>query len=158
MSFWIFKCDPKRYRLSARLADPNPAITWLVTRYKKVIASGDTAFLMEVGPRRAIRAVMRVDAGPCEMAEVDSEQAYWVERDTETRCRVQGTITLRIDLPITELEGVEGLEALSILHGVQRGTNFRVTDSEGEVLLSLVEPGAMPTALRGHGSSNALNA
>ena len=82
---------------------------------------------------------MRVDAGPHDMGEVDGEQAYWVERDAETRCRVQGTITHRADLPITELEGVEELENLSILHGVQQGTNFRVTDSEGEVILSLVE-------------------
>ena len=139
MSFWIFKCNPKRYRLVARMGDSNPRITWLVTRYKTVIAPGDTVFLMEAGPRRAIRAVMRVDAGPHDMSEMDDEQAYWVERDTETRCRVQGTITHRADLPITELEGVEGLENLSILHGVQQGTNFRVTDSEGEVILSMIE-------------------
>ena len=82
---------------------------------------------------------MRVDAGPHDMGEVDGEQAYWVERDAETRCRVQGTITHRADLPITELEGVEELENLSILHGVQQGTNSRVTDSEGEVILSLAE-------------------
>src|SRR5262245_54481687 len=45
MAFWIFKCDPKRYRLSDRLMDPNPEITWMVTRYKKEIAPGDTVFL-----------------------------------------------------------------------------------------------------------------
>ena len=139
MSYWIFKCDPERYRLSARLSDSNPAITWLVTRYKKVIAPGDTVFLLESGPRRAFRAVMRVDAGPHDMSEIEGEQSYWVERDTEQRCRVQGTITHRASLPVAELEGVEGLENLSILHGVQQGTNFRVTDSEGDILLSLLE-------------------
>ena len=139
MSFWIFKCDPKRYRLNDRMADPNPALSWLVTRYKKVIVPGDTALLMETGPRRAIRAVMRIDAGPAEMGELETEQAYWNERDTATRCRVRGTITHRVDLPITELAEVDGLENLSILHGVQQGTNFRVTDSEGDILMRLVE-------------------
>ena len=139
MNYWIFKCDPKRYHLASRMIDPNPQITWLVTRYKKVIAPGDIVFLMESGPRRAIRAVMRVDVGPHEMGESDGEQAFWVERDTETRCRVQGTISHRVELPITELEGVNGLENLSILNGVQQGTNFRVTDSEGDILMSMIE-------------------
>ena len=76
MGFWIFKCDPRRYRLSDRVADPNPTITWLVTRYKKEIVPGDTIFLMETGPRRCIRAIMRVDLGPQEMGELESEQMY----------------------------------------------------------------------------------
>jgi hypothetical protein len=139
MAFWIFKCDPKRYSLTDRMADPTPGISWLVTRYKKEIAPGDTVFLMESGPRRSIRAVMRVDAGPGEMGELEGEQAYWAERDTETRCRVLGTITHRVDLPVEELKSVDGLQDLSIFHGVQQGTNFRVTDKEGEILMSLVE-------------------
>jgi hypothetical protein len=121
------------------MTDPNREISWLVTRYKKVIAPGDTAFLMETGPRRAIRAVMRVDAAPADMGELETEQVYWVERDTGTKCRVRGTITHRVDLPIEELKSVAGLENLSIFHGVHQGTNFRVTDEEGEVLMSLVE-------------------
>lgn len=132
MSYWIFKCDPKRYRLNERMADPNSTITWLVTRYKKAISVGDTVFLMETGPRRAIRAVMEVEVGPHETSEDEREQTYWVERDTETRCRVLGS------LPIADLEGVEGLGDLSILHGVQQGTNFRVTDNQGAILLTLI--------------------
>jgi hypothetical protein len=27
MAFWIFKCNPDKYRLADRLADPNPKIT-----------------------------------------------------------------------------------------------------------------------------------
>jgi hypothetical protein len=139
MAFWIFKCDPKRYRLSDRLMDPNPQITWMVTRYKKEIDPGDTVFLLEAGPMRTFRAVMRVDTAPAEMGEMESEQMHLVERDTETKCRVKGTITHRVGLPVAELEEVPGLENLSIFHGVQKGTNFRVSDAEGEILMSLVE-------------------
>lgn len=138
MAFWIFKCDPKRYCLSDRLMDPNPEITWTVTRYKKEIAPGDTVFLMESGPKRAIRAVIRVNTAPAEMVELETEQTHWAERDTATKCRVKSTITDRINLPVAELESAPGLENLSIFHGVQQGTNFRVSDAEGEILLSLV--------------------
>ena len=45
MATWIIKCDPKVYRLSDRLSDPNNTITWLVTRYKNDIQPGDIVFL-----------------------------------------------------------------------------------------------------------------
>jgi EVE domain len=138
MATWIFKCDPKLYRLSDRLSDPNNMISWLVTKYRNEIQPSDMVFLMETGPKRAILAVMRVDEAPQEREELESEQTYWVSRDTERRCRVLGTITKRVDLPIEELKGVEGLEHLSILEGFQQGTNFKVTEAEAEILLKMV--------------------
>jgi hypothetical protein len=139
MSYWIFKCDPKKYRLGERLAElPNPATTWLVTRYKKEIAPGDTAFLMETGPKRAIRAVMRVDSSPSNMAELSHEQDYWAERDTEIRCRVLGTLTHRVHVLVDEIKEVEALKDLSIFKGFQQGTNFRVSEEEGRVLIEFV--------------------
>lgn len=139
MAYWIFKCDPKRYRLADRVADARPEITWLVTRYKNVIVPGDVVFLMETGPRRCIRAVMRVDTKPAEMGEMEAEQAHWADRDTETKCRVLGTITHRTEMAVDDLTSVAGLENLSILRGFQQGTNFKVSDKEGEILMSLVE-------------------
>jgi hypothetical protein len=139
MSYWIFKCDPKRYRLSDRVADPMNETTWLVTRYKNEITPGDTAFLMETGPQRCIRAVMRVDSSPREMAELEAEQQYWVERDTEARCRVTGTLTHRTELPISELQSIDSLQELSIFKGFQQGTNFRVSENEGRTILAMSE-------------------
>lgn len=140
MSFWIFKCDPKKYALSDRLRDePDSTITWLVTRYKKEIAEGDTVFLMESGPKRAFLAVMRIDSGPTEMSELSHEQPFWKERDTEVRCRVKGTLTHRINLPIEEVKTVDELQGLSILRGFQQGTNFRISENEGRCLLQMIE-------------------
>jgi hypothetical protein len=139
MAFWIFKCDPKRYRLADRVTDPMTETTWLVTRYKREIAPGDTVFLMETGPHRCIRAVMRVDSSPEQMPENEDEQQYWNGRDTEVRCRVRGTITHRAELPIAELEHINSLQDLSIFKGFQQGTNFRVSNDEGQVLLSMIE-------------------
>ena len=86
MAFWIFKCNPDLYRLDERLADPNPTQTWTVNQHPDEIGPGDSVFLWVTGPNRGIRAVMQVLEGPCEMPELDSEQAYWEEPDTQVRC------------------------------------------------------------------------
>jgi hypothetical protein len=132
MAFWIFKCDPKKHRLSDRLSDPESTITWLVTQHKSEMAVGDTAFLMQTGRGRAI---MRIDDPPAEMPELETEQTYWEQRDTENRCRVKGTLIDRVNLPIEESESCDDLKDLSIFHGFQQRTNFRISDEQGRVLL-----------------------
>ena len=73
------------------------------------------------------------------MPEMESEQPYWAERDTEVQCRVLATIIDRdVNLSHTYLRSVPGLENLSVFHGFQQGTNFPVTPEEGAVLLRLV--------------------
>lgn len=149
MAFWIFKCNPDKYRLADRLADPNPTLTWKVSRFRDEINAGDTVFLWVTGPQRGIRAVIRVDEPPRRMAEMESEQAYWVKRDAEEQFRVVGTLTRRdVNLPHTELREVEGLADLSVFTGYQQATNFRLTLTQGEILLRLIggSPDAKPAA------------
>jgi hypothetical protein len=144
MAFWIFKCNPEKYRLSQRLADPNPATTWRVTnsKYRRQIKPGDTVFIWETGPNRAVRAVVRVDQGPREIPELQAELRYCVHIDTARRFRVRGTFTHRgLNLSHTMLRDVPGLEDLSIFRRdvCQRPTNFPVTAAEGAILLRLVK-------------------
>jgi predicted RNA-binding protein with PUA-like domain len=142
MAFWIFKCNPEKYRLEDRLADPNPRLSWTVSRHRDEIESGDTVFLWVTGSDRGIRAVMRVDEAPALMAELESEQAYWAERDTQEQWRVLGTLTHRIaNLSHTTLRNVAGLEDLSVFHGFQQMTNFPVTRDEGAILMRMIEGG-----------------
>lgn len=139
MAYWIFKYNPELYRLDDRLVDPNPDITWTVSRHRHEIGPGDTIFLWRTGPERGIRAILRAEAVPQDMPELESEQPYWVERDTAVRCRVRATIVDRdVNLPHTELRTVPGLENLSVFHGFQQGTNFPVTPDEGAILLELI--------------------
>ena len=149
MAFWIFKFNPDRYRLADRLADPTPTLTWTVSRFRDEINAGDTVLLWVTGQQRGIRAVIRVDEPPRLMAEMESEQAYWVERDTQEQFRIVGTLTCRdVNLPHTEQREVEGLADLSVFTGFQQATNFPVTPAQGEILSRLVggspdaEPGA----------------
>ena len=149
MAFWIFKCSPAKYRLSERLADPNPRIRWRVTRYRDEIRPGDTVFIWETGPARGIRAIMRVDEPPHETMELPSEQPYNTRPITETARRITGTLLDRhLNLPQALLREVAGLEQLSVLRKdvFQQATNFPVTDAEGEILLRLAgEQGSHPT-------------
>jgi 5-methylcytosine-specific restriction protein A len=143
MAFWVFKYNPEKYRLDDRLADPNSVITWTVTRYREDIHPGDIAFVWETGDRRGIRAVIRIDAAPQDMPELDTEQPYWVEPDTAIFCRIVGTLTHRGPyLAADQLRGVPGLEHLSVFHGFQQATNFAVTPEQGAILMDLVKQGS----------------
>ena len=140
MSYWIFKADPNVYRLDDRLNDPEPTNSWRVTKYKDEIQNGDTAFIWRTGRDRGIRAVMRIDSAPVESKEIETEQKYLVERDTRLRYRVKGTLTHRFPcISHRELRNMPDLENLSVLSKrvFQSGTNFKVTDDEGKILLAL---------------------
>lgn len=139
MAYWIFKCNPDKYRLADRLADPDPVLTWTVSRFRDAINAGDTVFLWVTGPERGIRAVIRLDEPPRLMAEMESEQMYWAERDTKQQFRVVGTLTDRdVNLSHTALREVAGLADLSVFRGFQQATNFPVTPAQGEILLQLI--------------------
>jgi predicted RNA-binding protein with PUA-like domain len=140
MAFWIFKCNPENYRLNDRLADPNPKISWTISRHREEIGPGDTVFLWVTGRNRGIRGVMRVDEAPRLMSEIESEQPYWAERDTQEKWRVVGTLTHRdVNLSHNDMRGESGLEELAVFQGFQQMTNFPVTPEQGVILLRLVQ-------------------
>ena len=140
MSYWIFKASPDQYRLDERLKDKEPKIQWRVTRYKDEIKTGDTVFLWRTGKDRGICAVMNVDSNPEDKNELESEQKFYVERDTLVRTRVAGTLTHRIDcISSLALKVTPGLENLSVFSGYQQATNFKVMPEEGKIIMRLVE-------------------
>jgi predicted RNA-binding protein with PUA-like domain len=139
MAYWIFKCNPEKYRLPDRLSDPNDSTTWTVAQHKDEIKAGDIAFLWVTGTDRGIRAVLRVDQDPREQRELESEQPYWSERDTQDRLRVNCTLTHRhVNLGHERLREVDGLEDLSVFRGFQQATNFPVTPEQGAIIMRLV--------------------
>ena len=139
MNYWIFKCNPEMYNLDARLSDPNPEITWLVTRYTNDIRPGDIAFLWQTGAERGIRAVMQIETSPQPMPELPSEQSYWITPETQVRCRVRGRLSHRgFSLSADQLKVVPALANLSVFHGFQQATNFPVSSEEGEALIAII--------------------
>ncbi len=69
------------------------------------------------------------------MPELESEQRYLAERDTEVCCRVIATIINRdANLPRSLVRSEPGLKKLSVFNGFQQVTNLRVTPEEGAIL------------------------
>jgi hypothetical protein len=139
MAFWIFKCDPTRYRLDDRLADSNPVITWGVSHHEDEIKPGDVVFLWVTGENKGIRAVLRVDELPRMMRELPHEVPYCIDIDTGERVRVVCTLIRRdVNLPATTLRNNPGLGKLSALRGYPNVTNYPVSDAEGAILMQLI--------------------
>jgi hypothetical protein len=136
---WIFQANPKRFDIERRLRDPNPATTWLVTRYKHEIGPGDHAFIWKSGERRGILAIMRIDSYPAEMVEAPEDRPYWTDRaDARLAFRVRGVFVDRFPLvPVERILAVPGLRNLLILT-VPQGTNFPLTEDEAELLAELM--------------------
>ena len=140
MSHWIFKANPEKYRLQARLRDPNPAISWRVSRYRNEIRPGDTAFVWQTGKERGLCATLRIDSAPREIDELSREIPYCVDPDLSSLgWRVRATIQRRFPLiPAEEFRTTPGLELLSVFSGFHQATNFSVTPQEARIIESLI--------------------
>jgi hypothetical protein len=127
------------FELDSTLSDPAPTTTWLVTRYRDEIHKGDLAFIWQTGEPRGLRAVLRIDSDPHEMIELPHEQQYLKEPNTSLRVRVLGSFVDHFPLiPHTHLKSVPSLMGLSVFHGYQQATNFRVTSAEGATMMELI--------------------
>ncbi|MGA2436853.1 MAG: EVE domain-containing protein [Bryobacteraceae bacterium] len=139
MNYWIFKCDPTKYWLDARLADREPRTRWHISRYRKKVQADDIAFIWQTGKHRAIRATIRIDSSPQDMQELDSEQKYLASPDSSVRCRVDATILRRdSDVSADRLRTIAGLENLSAFKRVPAGI-YSVTPEEAAILLRVIE-------------------
>jgi len=122
------------------MADENPDITWLAKRYRNEIQPGDLAFVWQTGRQRAIRAILKIESAAERMIEVESEKKYAINYEETSEWRVQTTFVRRnLNTSHSSLREVSGLENLSVFHGMQQGTNFRVSDSEGTLLLEIAQ-------------------
>jgi hypothetical protein len=139
MNYWIFKCNPELYRIDDRLNDPNPVITWKVSRYRDEIKDGDTAFIWKTGDDRGIVGAMRLQSDPQLMAEIPSELPYAIGGHAGGKeMMVIGELVARKTITVSELQDVQGLAGLSALHPPYQGTNFPATHEEGQLLMELL--------------------
>jgi len=139
MNYWIFKCDPTKYKLDSRLADQESRTRWHISRYREKVQVGDIAFIWQTGKHRAIRATMRIDSLPEDVLELDTEQKYLETPNSSIECRVDATILRRdLDLSADKIRTIAGLEGLSALKAVPAGI-FEVTSAEATILLEEFE-------------------
>ena len=84
---------------------------------------------------------MEIHTHPALMAEIPLELQYWIEPPGND-FRVRGILTHRCNVVSYEtLRNTPGLEGLSIFAGVghcNQGTNFRITQAEGNIIMGLI--------------------
>jgi hypothetical protein len=140
MNYWIFKVNPEKYRIDDRFNDPNPNITWSVTRYKEQIRIDDLAFIWKTGNPHGICGLLSITSNPTLMYEPEIENKYAFRPDYESSLKVMAVILK--SFPIIDssfLKQIQGLEKLSVFHGFQQATNFPVSLNEGKLLLKIIE-------------------
>jgi predicted RNA-binding protein with PUA-like domain len=150
MRHWIFKCNPKFYRLKDRLDDPEDIIDWRVPQFTNQVKPGDFAFLWWGGSKKVILGIMQIEeeATISEDSEIDKggrEWRYYVNPDSEwtkrishPQPRVVGKLIVRnVSLRTDELKAVNSLERLSALVPGIVATVYWVERTEGVILARL---------------------
>jgi predicted RNA-binding protein with PUA-like domain len=139
MNYWIFKCNPDKYDIDKRMADPAVDTSWRVTRYRSEVRMGDIAFIWRAGPKRGIVAVMSIESNPHKMEEPELERKYAINLNTGIMWRVKGRFTIRfLTLYSENLKKIPELNKLSVFHGFQQATNFKVTSDEGKRIMEMI--------------------
>jgi len=140
---WIFQANPQRYDVLNALADESINIdTWLVSRYIHEIRSGHLGLIWMSGKESGIYAVIDIFANPEKICDSDESTKYWVNESDKRvpMLRIKYRYKLKlINNPITraELKNIPELRNMEILKNA-RGTNFRVTNEEWQVILRLL--------------------
>jgi hypothetical protein len=150
---WIFQANSEFSDVSALRSLPEPVC--LVHQFKKQIKPGDRVYFWECGRRRGIIGLAEVLEAPRIQPE-PAEQLPFI-RDSEKfagdRLRVKLRLLKVVDPVISRdyLRSCPELANLSILR-CPRGTNFRVSREEAEVLQKLVENRAASAPVFDYGS------
>ena len=142
MACWIFQANPNEYRVLDALA-AGIVRSWHVKQHATAIRSGDTVFIWKAGQDAGIYALATVTDNPRPMRPTADEVARYAPefqvllmQQDEVRAPLRVDLVLSAPISRTELRGHPVLRELSILR-MPRGTNFAVTDAQGEVLLEI---------------------
>jgi predicted RNA-binding protein with PUA-like domain len=143
LNYWIFKANPEQYRIDDRMLNPEPMITWAVTRYHERIQKGDTVFIWRAGTPRGICAIMTIEACPYEPAQNDLNDGFELPPGSVTR-GLEHWAKARISqrFPIIEaniIKKIPGLELFSFFSAFQQAINFTITRPEGTILMEYIE-------------------
>ena len=142
MNYWIFKGNPEKFHVEKRLddADPEPHTTWRVNQHQNEVQVGDIAFIWVTGSKRGIRAIMEVTSAPDLMAELESEEKYYIDLEKDPVMRVSGIFRKRFALISSKtLRSLPSLAGLSVFHSYTRMTNYKITKQEGEYLQQYID-------------------
>jgi hypothetical protein len=142
LNAWIFQANPEIYDVRSAIKSLD-RMNWSVVHYQDQICPGDKVYLWESGPEGGIIAVAKVTDKPSLRPEAEAEIPFVrkrPERFEGEKLRVQLNVVKVLTHVVTRdrIQSNPGLANLSILKQAQ-GTNFAVTQREGELLDELLQ-------------------
>ena len=134
---WIFQANPDQFDVD-RYIQARREIVWTVRQHKDHILSGDRVFIWRSGTKAGVVAECIVVAPPSAEILEDAPE-LWKERPRsqtgEVRCKLR-VVDSFVDAAISRAAIRSALPDLSIVKAPQ-GTNFNITESDYEAILSL---------------------
>jgi predicted RNA-binding protein with PUA-like domain len=142
MAYWVFQANPNEYSVVNALA-AGIVRSWHVKQHASRIQTGDVVFIWKAGRDAGIFALATVTGQPRPMRATPQELGHYAPEfrallTDQDQLRAPLGVDLVLPAPIsrTELREHPVLRELSILR-MPRGTNFPVTDAQGELLIEL---------------------
>ncbi|MCW4017620.1 MAG: EVE domain-containing protein [Candidatus Bathyarchaeota archaeon] len=141
---WIFQANPQRYDILNALVDESiNEDVWEVNQHKKEIHMGDLGIIWMSGNKGGIYGFFDITSNPEMLKDSEESTKYWVNESEkrQVKLRVKNKIKLKlINNPIRkeELKNIPELQNMTIFK-MPRGTNFKVTDSEWQAILTLLK-------------------
>ncbi len=140
MAFWIFRCNTDQFDLDGKLAHADKSGGWMVSRHKKDIHVGDTAFIWQSRKRgkfSGIRAICSIVSEPGDVDAASDISFARGEGEPESGPFVLITYTdSNIHLAEDKIRGA--LPNLSVLRRPYDGTNFDVKPEEAQAILKMI--------------------
>src|SRR5262245_41449824 len=133
MNVWFFQALPQDYDLTRKvpmMIGSGKLESWLATRYRNEMQSGDTVLFWQAGTLAGIYAT----------GKLSNKRHNIPYRNKDGDWRVDVSYTQLFSNPIfkEELTSLSSLKRLSILRRPFRGTNFKVSGVEWKVLQKLI--------------------
>lgn len=142
MKYWLMCCDPKRYPFHDRLRDPNPRLTWRVTRYHDDIAAGDLAFVWMTGAERGISAVLHVISSAEVVDRLESADVDCVDVEIGPVYVIEAAVVARgFFLSVSSLRREPVLSEMSVFSETQHATEYHLSRMEALKILELTASG-----------------
>jgi MoxR-like ATPase len=134
---WVFQANPTIYAID-RAVEELPSIEWTVRQHRNEIHAGDRVYLWRSGANAGITAVGSVTSEPAVRGPNERERPFYLRPDlfAEEEPRVDVAIEWVLPKMLLKTELIENdvLREMTVVKMQGRGTNFRVTSAEDEIL------------------------
>lgn len=139
MAYWLFQGNPKYYRIINGISDLEQ-MPWLVTRYVKEIAVGDSVLIWKAGDEAGIYAIAEITE-PAKYQETQPDLSYWIDK-TRLGSKPQAIIRFTqklLDKPLLreKLKQDPVLKSLAVIRQ-PNATNYKISAQEWQLVKQLL--------------------